>query len=194
MRSHCLPITADLPRNRGNAETLFLQIVDQGDLPQSFHLPAPRTHDWEIVKRLFWAFYIRRLQKRAMGEAGKLRAGGVPADRLGCRFEGMDSAALTAMGHLDQIGAKSKCAETQTPSLPGRTPRALRSALAAWPVVSTSMAETLTGARRAAVQRDLAWRDACKLIREVTAQKPVWELERNHIVRFRKISCSRCLQ
>jgi hypothetical protein len=89
-------------------------------------LTAPRAHDWEIIKRLFWGVYIRRLQKRAMGEAGKLRAGGVPADRLGCRFEGMDSGALTAMGHLDQIGAKSKCAETQTPSLPGRTPRALR--------------------------------------------------------------------
>ena len=38
---HGLPIRANLPRNRGYAQTLLLQILDQNDLPQSFHLPAP---------------------------------------------------------------------------------------------------------------------------------------------------------
>ena len=41
MLTHCLAVTANFPRDRGNAETLFLQIMDQNDLPQSFHLPAP---------------------------------------------------------------------------------------------------------------------------------------------------------
>lgn len=36
-----LPVAPDLPRNRGEAEPLFLQIVDQDDLPQSMHPSAP---------------------------------------------------------------------------------------------------------------------------------------------------------
>ncbi|KMK64466.1 helix-turn-helix domain-containing protein, partial [Puniceibacterium sp. IMCC21224] len=39
-----------------------------------------------------------------------------------------------------------------------------------WPVVSAPMAETLTGASRAAVQRNLAWMETRGLIREVTGQ------------------------
>jgi DNA-binding IclR family transcriptional regulator len=42
--------------------------------------------------------------------------------------------------------------------------------LADWPLVSAPMAEALTGASRAAVQRNIAWMEARGLIREVTGQ------------------------
>ncbi len=54
--------------------------------------------------------------------------------------------------------------------LSGRTPPALRLILAEWPLVSAPMAETLIGASRAAVQRNLAWMEMRGLIREVTGQ------------------------
>lgn len=56
------------------------------------------------------------------------------------------------------------------PKLSGRTPAALRSVLTEWPLVSAPMAEALTGASRAAVQRNLAWMEERGLIREVTQQ------------------------
>ena len=54
--------------------------------------------------------------------------------------------------------------------LSGKTPPALRAVLTEWPVVSAPMAEALTGASRAAVQRNLAWMETRGLIREVTGQ------------------------
>jgi len=54
--------------------------------------------------------------------------------------------------------------------LSGRTPPAVRAVLTVWPLVSVPMAEALTGASRAAVQRNLAWLEARGLIREVTGQ------------------------
>ena len=54
--------------------------------------------------------------------------------------------------------------------LSGRTPPALRAALTEWPFVSAPMAEALTGASRAAVQRNLAWMEERGLVREVTGQ------------------------
>ena len=46
----------------------------------------------------------------------------------------------------------------------------MRAVLTEWPLVSAPMAEVLTGASRAAVQRNLAWMDAKGLVREVTGQ------------------------
>ena len=54
--------------------------------------------------------------------------------------------------------------------LSGKTPPALRAVLTEWPFVSAPMAEALTGASRAAVQRNLTWIEARGLIREVTGQ------------------------
>jgi hypothetical protein len=54
--------------------------------------------------------------------------------------------------------------------LSGRTPSALRKALTQWPMISAPMAEVLTGASRAAVQRNLASMQTRGLIREVTGQ------------------------
>uniref|UniRef100_UPI00404889A7 hypothetical protein n=1 Tax=Yoonia sp. TaxID=2212373 RepID=UPI00404889A7 len=106
----------------------------------------------------------------AMGGAGGLRAGGSPADRLARWLDGMETACLTAMRHLDDIEAWSARSEAEMTSLSGKTPRALRTVLTEWPLVSAPMAEALTGASRAAVQRNLAWMEAHGLIREVTGQ------------------------
>jgi hypothetical protein len=106
----------------------------------------------------------------AMGGAGGLRAGSLTADRLARWLDGMETACLTAIRHLDDIEAWSERAGAEMAPLSGRTPPALRAVLTEWPLVSAPMAETLTGASRAAVQRNLAWMAARGLIREVTGQ------------------------
>ncbi|WP_333828821.1 hypothetical protein [Pararhodobacter sp.] len=106
----------------------------------------------------------------AMGGAGGLRASGTPAVRLARWLEGMESALLTAMRHLDQIEEWTARAQTVMAPLSGRTPALLRAALADWPLLSAPMAEGLTGASRAAVQRNLTWMEGQGLIREVTGQ------------------------
>lgn len=106
----------------------------------------------------------------AMGGGAGLRASGPPAGRLARWLDGMESACLTAMRHLDVIEAWSARAEAEMTQLSGKTPRALRAVLTEWPLVSAPMAEALTGASRAAVQRNLVWMEAQGLIREVTGQ------------------------
>ncbi len=106
----------------------------------------------------------------SMGGAGGLRAGGPPTDRLARWLEGMQTASLTAMRHLDDIEGWSARAETEMSALSGKTPRALRAVLTEWPLVSAPMAEALTGASRAAVQRTFAWMEAKGLVREITGQ------------------------
>jgi len=106
----------------------------------------------------------------AMGGAGGLRAGGSPFNRLARWLDGMETACLTAMRQLEDIEAWSARAVAEMASLSGRTPTALRAVLTEWPLVSAPMAEALTGASRAAVQRNLSWMEARGLIREVTGQ------------------------
>lgn len=106
----------------------------------------------------------------AMGGAGGLRAGGPPADRLARWLDGMETACLTAMRHLDDIEAWSVRAEAAMTPLSGKTPRALRAVLTEWPLVTASMGEVMTNSSRAAVQRNLVWMEARGLIREVTGQ------------------------
>jgi hypothetical protein len=106
----------------------------------------------------------------AMGGAGGLRAGGPPANRLESWLKGMESASLAAMRRLDDIEAWLMRAELEMGPLSGKTPPALRAVLAGWPLVSAPMAEALTGASRAAVQRNLSWMNAKGLIQEITGQ------------------------
>jgi hypothetical protein len=106
----------------------------------------------------------------AMGGAGGLRASGPPADRLARWLDGMETACLTAMRHLDDIEAWSARAEIEMSRLSGKTPPALSAVLTEWPLVSAPMAETLTGASRAAVQRNLVWMEERGLVREMTGQ------------------------
>ncbi len=115
----------------------------------------------------------------AMGGAGGLRAGGSPADRLVRWLDGMESACLTAMRHMDDIEAWASRAEVEMASLSGKTPPSLRAVLTEWPLASAPMAEALTGASRAAVQRNLAWMEARGLVREMTGQGRyrMWRVE-----------------
>jgi len=105
-----------------------------------------------------------------MGGAGGLRASGLPSERLAYWLDGMDNAILTAMRHLDDIEAWATRAEAMAISLSGKTPPALRRMLTEWPLVSAPMAEAITGASRAAVQRNFAWLEDKKLVHEVTGQ------------------------
>lgn len=104
----------------------------------------------------------------AMG--GVLRAYGAPDARLAAWLEAVEAGCLAAMRHLDGIEAWSARAVEVMAPLSGRTPRALREVLAEWPLVSAPMAEALTGASRAAVQRNLVWMETQGLIREVTGR------------------------
>ncbi|MGX9353662.1 hypothetical protein ACS3SW_00455 [Roseobacteraceae bacterium S113] len=104
----------------------------------------------------------------AMGGAGGLRVSGLPPERLARWLDGMNSAILTAMRALDDIEAWTGRAENDMAQLSGRTPVALRKAFSQWPLISAPMAEAMTGASRAAVQRNLAWMEDKGLIREVT--------------------------
>lgn len=82
----------------------------------------------------------------------------------------METACLTGMRHLDDIEAWAARAEAEMSQLSGRTPPALCAVLTEWPLVSAPMAEALTGASRAAVQRNLAWMEEMGLVREMTGQ------------------------
>jgi hypothetical protein len=106
----------------------------------------------------------------AMGGAGGLRVSGLPIERLARWLDGMNSAILAAMRTLDDIEAWAGRAENVMAQLSGRTPVALRRTFSQWPLVSAPMAEAMTGASRAAVQRNLAWMEASGLIREMTGQ------------------------
>jgi hypothetical protein len=82
----------------------------------------------------------------------------------------METACLTAMRRLDDIEAWSARAETEMLPLSGKTPPALRAVLTERPLVAAPVVEALTGASRAAVQRNLAWMEARCLICEVTGR------------------------
>jgi len=115
----------------------------------------------------------------AMGGAGGLRASGLPSERLARWLDGMNSAILTAMRTLDDIEEWTGRAETIMAQLSGRTPAALRKTFSHWPLVSAPMAEVVTEASRAAVQRNLTWMEECGLISEVTGQGRyrMWSLD-----------------
>ena len=115
----------------------------------------------------------------AMGGAGGLRASGLPPERLFRWLDGMNSAALTAMRHLDNIEEWAGRAENVMAHLSGCTPVALRRIFTEWPLVSAPMAQSLSSASRAAVQRNLAWMEMHGLIREVTGNERyrTWSLD-----------------
>ena len=100
--------------------------------------------------------------------------------RLGAWIEGLRSAILKAMRQLDQLERWQDQAQAKTAKLSGRTPGKLLAVLAEWPLVSAPMAEHLTGASRAAVQRNLTWLTDHGLIREVTGQGRYrfWSIDR----------------
>lgn len=99
-----------------------------------------------------------------------LRATGPVAERLSRWTLGATQATLAALLHLDRLRSWQVRAGAATRDLSGRTPPVLIDALAAWPMLSAPMAEDLTGASRAAIQRNLDTLEDRGLIREVTGQ------------------------
>lgn len=106
----------------------------------------------------------------ALSGPGALRGTGDPSDRLAAWVQGAGQAALSALLHLDRVSAWDSQARVATAGLSGRTPPVLIDVLAAWPMVSAPLAQDLTGASRAAVQRNLDLFTQRGLIREVTGQ------------------------
>ncbi|WP_371808498.1 helix-turn-helix domain-containing protein [Ruegeria sp. HKCCA6948] len=78
--------------------------------------------------------------------------------------------ALAALLHLDRVSAWDTRTRDATTDLSGRTPPRLIEVLTASPMVSAPLAERLTEASRAAVQRNLILFTERGLIREVTGQ------------------------
>lgn len=106
----------------------------------------------------------------AMGGAESLRPGGEPEAQLARWLGGIEQAVLRAMRLLDTLSDWRQRAEATTGPLSGRTPPRLITAFCDWPLLSAPMAEEITGASRAAVQRNLDWFAAAGLVREVTGQ------------------------
>lgn len=106
----------------------------------------------------------------ALSGPGALRGAGPPEDKLGAWVRGAGQAVLAALLHLDRVSAWESRARAATDDLSGRTPPVLIDVLAAWPMVSAPLAEQLTQASRAAVQRNLDKFTNRGLIREVTGQ------------------------
>ena len=71
---------------------------------------------------------------------------------------------------LDQLEDWQGGAMATTRDLSGRTLGRLVEPLIRWPTLSAPMAEAITGASRAAVQRNLTLMQARGLLREVTGQ------------------------
>lgn len=106
----------------------------------------------------------------AMGGGSALRCSGPPDRRLAQWLSGAEAAVLAAMRVIDRIESWDARASAEMARLSGRTPGRLREVLRDWPLVSAPMAETLTGASRAAIQRNIAWFEARDLVQEVTGQ------------------------
>lgn len=106
----------------------------------------------------------------AMGGGGGFRAIGEPAARLARWLNAMESATFAALRRLEEIKAWAATAERVMATLSGKTPPMLRDLFTSWPLVSAQMAEKLTGAHRATVQRNIDWMEERCLIREVTGQ------------------------
>jgi len=106
----------------------------------------------------------------ALSGPGALRGAGDAYDKLSAWIHGAGQAVLAALLHLDRISAWRNRAHEATHDLSGRTPPLLISVLTAWPMVSAPLAEDLTKASRATVQRNMDRFAERGLIREVTGQ------------------------
>ena len=115
----------------------------------------------------------------AMGGVWSVRATGHPSTRFARWLAGLDQGALRAMRMLDRLSTWYERAQSETAALSGRTPKLLIDILLEWPLVTAPMAEELTAASRAAVQRNLAWMEERELVVEVTGFRRfrVWRVD-----------------
>ncbi|MBC7477994.1 MAG: hypothetical protein H7317_07845 [Pseudorhodobacter sp.] len=96
--------------------------------------------------------------------------GGSPQAVLALWLAGAQRETQGALLHLDRLRAWQDQAQATLTGWQGRIPLPLIHILTAWPLVSAAMAETLTGANRSTVQRNLTALQATGLLREVTGQ------------------------
>jgi Fic family protein len=96
--------------------------------------------------------------------------GADPKERLGRWLKAAEQGIIGSMRQIDQLEAWEARAIARSSRLSGRTPPRLISVLRDWPLVTAPMAEELTGASRAAIQRNLAWLEAEGLVQEMTGQ------------------------
>lgn len=101
---------------------------------------------------------------------GALRGQGEAARKLSAWITGADQATLAALMALDRLRDWRAKADAATKDLSGRVPALLLDVLETWPLVPAQLAESETGASRAAVQRNLDTLAARGLVREVTGQ------------------------
>lgn len=126
----------------------------------------------------------------AMGGGGGFRAIGDPPARLARWLNAMESATLAALRRLEETEAWAAAAEQTMASLSGKTPPMLRDLFTSWPLVSVQMAEKLTGAHRATVQRNIDWMEERGLIQEVTGQGRyrMWRIVETRATKARSIA------
>lgn len=106
----------------------------------------------------------------ATGGSGVLSRSGAAMEQLAFWLDRVEQAILSAHRALDRIEAWHIAAVQAIGGLSGRTPPMLVDAFRDWPHLSAPMAERLTGASRAAVQRNLIWMQENDLITEMTGQ------------------------
>jgi hypothetical protein len=111
-----------------------------------------------------------RFVPMALGGARGLRAGGNPTRRLKLWLDGLESGVAAAMRELDLLERWQARALEATSDLSGRTPPELIRLLVKHVVLCAPVAEKLTGASRAAAQRNLVMLEKRGLVREVTGQ------------------------
>jgi DNA-binding MarR family transcriptional regulator len=99
-----------------------------------------------------------------------LMATGSADSRLAGWISGAHRAVLSALLTQDRLQEWLRRAAAETGDLSGRTPARLIAALAAHPMLAARQVEGITGASRAAVQRNLDVLHARGLVREVTGQ------------------------
>ena len=106
----------------------------------------------------------------ALGGAVGLRAIGPPVRRLKLWLDGMESGISASMRELDLLEDWQVAADAATADLSGRTPRELIRLMVKHVVMCAPVAEKLTGASRAAAQRNLVLLENRGILREVTGQ------------------------
>ncbi len=185
-------LTAFLDRLAQGADATPESIVDLAEVMQNAEGLHPVTqsaisfHAWRAVSQGIGqdteAAVIAARHAASMGRGGALfmplalsgpgalRGSGDPTGKLSAWILGAGQAALAGLLHLDRISAWEDKAREVTQDLSGRTPPRLIDALTAWPMVSAPLAEELTKASRAAVQRNFDLFAQRGLVREVTGQ------------------------
>lgn len=106
----------------------------------------------------------------ALGSGTALRGQGSVEARLAAFYQGAEQASLSALMLLGRVADWEQKALAALADRSGRTPAQLIAVFARWPMVSAPMAETQTGASRAAVQRNLEMMADRGLVREITGQ------------------------